>query len=61
MITYEDAQRLTGSELEAQQRAVVTALRQLSRSVPTYWDDRTDLERARRILARVDRDRRAGC
>ncbi|MFJ3386035.1 MULTISPECIES: hypothetical protein [unclassified Curtobacterium] len=60
MITYEEAKRLTGGELETQQRAGTTALRRLNRNSPTYWDERTDLERVIRILARVARERCAG-
>jgi len=61
LITYEAARRLNGRELEAQQRAVTTALRRLKRSSPTYWDERTDLQRVSRIFARIVRDRSAGC
>ncbi|QSB24666.1 hypothetical protein [Curtobacterium sp. 24E2] len=57
MITYEQAQRLNDSELEAKQRASAAALRQLDRSSPTYRGERTGLERAIRILARVTRER----
>lgn len=59
LITYEQAQRLDAGELEVQQRATAAALRQLNRNSPTYRDDRTDLERGTRILARVMRDRSA--
>lgn len=59
LITYEQAQRLNGGELEAQQRAVMSALRRLSRSSLMYRDDRINLERASRILARAIRERSA--
>lgn len=59
LITYEQAQRLNGGELEAEQRAVMSALRRLSRSSLTYRDDRTNLERASRIVTRVLRERSA--
>lgn len=59
LIAYEQAQRLNGGELEAQQRAVMSALRRLSRNSLTYRDDRNDLERVSRIVARVIRERNA--
>lgn len=59
LITYEQAQCLNVGELEAQQRAAMSALRRLSRSSLTYRDDRNDLERASRIVARVIRERNA--